>query len=199
MHIFVQKHALVLGVRDEDAPAWRALRALIDAHPVAAGIANAAGDTCLHLICAAHKRGASQNLARLLDVLHEAAGPAAERAATARGKGDRSPLEWLPRKGEFYAACEEVLVKRRARCLELLLDHCPAAALASLPESGDLALHQLCGSGVASVPMLEALLKRHPEAATTRNAQGRTPLDICLLYTSPSPRDQRGSRMPSSA
>ena len=24
-------------------------------------------------------------------------------------------------------------------------------------------------------------------------------LDICLLYTSPSPRDQRGSRMPSSA
>ena len=26
--------------------------------------------------------------------------------------------------------------------------------------------------------MLEALLKRHPEAATTRNAQGRTPLDI---------------------
>ena len=25
------------------------------------------------------------------------------------------------------------------------------------------------------------------------------PLSICLLYTSPSPRDQRGSRMPSSA
>ena len=27
----------------------------------------------------------------------------------------------------------------------------------------------------------------------------RTLADICLLYTSPSPRDQRGSRMPSSA
>ena len=26
-----------------------------------------------------------------------------------------------------------------------------------------------------------------------------TPDDNCLLYTSPSPRDQRGSRMPSSA
>ena len=26
-----------------------------------------------------------------------------------------------------------------------------------------------------------------------------TPLMVCLLYTSPSPRDQRGSRMPSSA
>ena len=47
-----------------------------------------------------------------------------------------------------------------------------------LPDSGDLALHQLCGSGVATAPMLEALLKRHPEAATTRNAQGRTPLDV---------------------
>ena len=27
----------------------------------------------------------------------------------------------------------------------------------------------------------------------------QTNVDICLLYTSPSPRDQRGSRMPSSA
>ena len=27
----------------------------------------------------------------------------------------------------------------------------------------------------------------------------RRDLDVCLLYTSPSPRDQRGSRMPSSA
>ena len=27
----------------------------------------------------------------------------------------------------------------------------------------------------------------------------RNPFYICLLYTSPSPRDQRGSRMPSSA
>ena len=28
---------------------------------------------------------------------------------------------------------------------------------------------------------------------------GKTHLSTCLLYTSPSPRDQRGSRMPSSA
>ena len=28
---------------------------------------------------------------------------------------------------------------------------------------------------------------------------GTAPGEICLLYTSPSPRDQRGSRMPSSA
>ena len=31
------------------------------------------------------------------------------------------------------------------------------------------------------------------------SAEYDRPLDICLLYTSPSPRDQRGSRMPSSA
>ena len=30
-------------------------------------------------------------------------------------------------------------------------------------------------------------------------AVGNEPLRVCLLYTSPSPRDQRGSRMPSSA
>ena len=48
-------------------------------------------------------------------------------------------------------------------------------------------------------------------ASTTTNAQGQYTLDAnenngvrvvvdgCLLYTSPSPRDQRGSRMPSSA
>ena len=29
--------------------------------------------------------------------------------------------------------------------------------------------------------------------------QARQAYDACLLYTSPSPRDQRGSRMPSSA
>ena len=30
-------------------------------------------------------------------------------------------------------------------------------------------------------------------------SRSEQPSDICLLYTSPSPRDQRGSRMPSSA
>ena len=30
-------------------------------------------------------------------------------------------------------------------------------------------------------------------------ATANTPTTACLLYTSPSPRDQRGSRMPSSA
>ena len=37
-------------------------------------------------------------------------------------------------------------------------------------------------------------------SGSTWHAAGLLPLfNICLLYTSPSPRDQRGSRMPSSA
>ena len=37
------------------------------------------------------------------------------------------------------------------------------------------------------------------EASNTVGAIGGDGLSGCLLYTSPSPRDQRGSRMPSSA
>ena len=38
------------------------------------------------------------------------------------------------------------------------------------------------------------------ERRRNTDAGGGLPLDeLCLLYTSPSPRDQRGSRMPSSA
>ena len=40
-----------------------------------------------------------------------------------------------------------------------------------------------------------------PSATFVRDAEGNAEMvyDCCLLYTSPSPRDQRGSRMPSSA
>ena len=38
-----------------------------------------------------------------------------------------------------------------------------------------------------------------PLSPTTTANKVREPGTICLLYTSPSPRDQRGSRMPSSA
>ena len=45
-----------------------------------------------------------------------------------------------------------------------------------------------------------AMVKHHPDKAIAVLAivLGHIPL-ACLLYTSPSPRDQRGSRMPSSA
>ena len=38
-----------------------------------------------------------------------------------------------------------------------------------------------------------------PGLAILRDAQAIDATEGCLLYTSPSPRDQRGSRMPSSA
>ena len=37
------------------------------------------------------------------------------------------------------------------------------------------------------------------ESTTVRERETDGPFTICLLYTSPSPRDQRGSRMPASA
>ena len=40
---------------------------------------------------------------------------------------------------------------------------------------------------------------RQGRVQRVRDLRGFTPADDCLLYTSPSPRDQRGSRMPSSA
>ena len=48
-----------------------------------------------------------------------------------------------------------------------------------------------------STPTLEASATRLSPARTTPRRPA--PVKICLLYTSPSPRDQRGSRMPSSA
>ena len=47
----------------------------------------------------------------------------------------------------------------------------------------------------------EKVTKRDAEALIKLNEQIAEPTEAwnCLLYTSPSPRDQRGSRMPSSA
>ena len=54
------------------------------------------------------------------------------------------------------------------------------------------------GNFVEAVETFETLGALYPFGNFTQQAQ----LDVayaCLLYTSPSPRDQRGSRMPSSA
>ena len=45
---------------------------------------------------------------------------------------------------------------------------------------------------------LAAFRDRYPGSVATRADVGDA-VQVCLLYTSPSPRDQRGSRMPSSA
>ena len=50
--------------------------------------------------------------------------------------------------------------------------------------------------GVAEADLAMAALS---EVNAIRPDDSRRALRACLLYTSPSPRDQRGSRMPSSA
>ena len=51
---------------------------------------------------------------------------------------------------------------------------------------------------VAALCILPAVLSKS-ELATAMPKSGGTYVYICLLYTSPSPRDKRQSRMPSSA
>ena len=63
----------------------------------------------------------------------------------------------------------------------------------------------------APAALAESSAEKAPEAATTnpvvkiKTSMGEITAELdaknapCLLYTSPSPRDQRGSRMPSSA
>ena len=62
-----------------------------------------------------------------------------------------------------------------------------------IEQPGDL-LHYKCAEGAESV--FEVSERVYPFVADLAQ---RDATDICLLYTSPSPRDQRGSRMPSSA
>ena len=48
-------------------------------------------------------------------------------------------------------------------------------------------------------PIVWELITRFELKANIRQAEVRDEIGICLLYTSPSPRDKRQSRMPSSA
>ena len=50
-----------------------------------------------------------------------------------------------------------------------------------------------------SSPSMMAKSKALPFLEQPAHLDGSMAGDVCLLYTSPSPRDQRGSRMPSSA
>ena len=72
----------------------------------------------------------------------------------------------------------------------------------------EVAADESVEAGTPDVAELEALISdvRQAQVELTRatDAAGAddrliSRIDACLLYTSPSPRDQRGSRMPSSA
>ena len=55
------------------------------------------------------------------------------------------------------------------------------------------------GGNEASANKVVAQIKENGGNAIAVQADVSKEDDVCLLYTSPSPRDQRGSRMPSSA
>ena len=84
---------------------------------------------------------------------------------------------------------DPVLARIDAEGWPRLDDWCPGDHIP--PPASDLALLTQAPRFV-STPVRAALEKVQAEEPLTE-------ADICLLYTSPSPRDQRGSRMPSSA
>ena len=76
----------------------------------------------------------------------------------------------------------------------------PLMSAAELSESADL-IHTLMGEvrGL-SEPYRSTVLQSYLQGMTSAEIAQQTGIsEGCLLYTSPSPRDQRGSRMPSSA
>ena len=75
------------------------------------------------------------------------------------------------------------------------------AAAAASPAALAAAGPEVVFLNVTDTPDVEALLFG-PDGLASAARPGLVVVDhstICLLYTSPSPRDQRGSRMPSSA
>ena len=59
------------------------------------------------------------------------------------------------------------------------------------------------GDMILTLPIIQGIKEKNPDAIIDVVASKKNlkicKLCNCLLYTSPSPRDQRGSRMPSSA
>ena len=91
------------------------------------------------------------------------------------------------------------VLKLNKKPLTIIYDRPKAVAENLIASDNTLAIR------VTNDPVCRALIKglRKPIVSTSANLSGeKAPvgfIDICLLYTSPSPRDQRGSRMPSSA
>ena len=73
-----------------------------------------------------------------------------------------------------------------------------AAEAAAKAEAEAQAAVQAQAQAAQSGPML-SILAQYTKDASFENPNAPDSLRSCLLYTSPSPRDQRGSRMPSSA
>ena len=68
-----------------------------------------------------------------------------------------------------------------------------------IPRNELVVITGLSGSGKSSLAFDTIYAEGQRRYVESLSAYARQFLDICLLYTSPSPRDKRQSRMPSSA
>ena len=68
-----------------------------------------------------------------------------------------------------------------------------------IPAIEKVVLNMGLGEGVGDRKKVQAAIADLELIAGQKVVPTRAKKSICLLYTSPSPRDQRGSRMPSSA
>ena len=112
-------------------------------------------------------------------------------------------MQWphpLPR------SCHKVHPKQRRRLYRRLLDNglarlVPAELIPKDPNSGRWLAGGCFGVSKKGKRELRLIFDRRPQNATNRRLRWATlpQPSHCLLYTSPSPRDKRQSRMPSSA
>ena len=101
----------------------------------------------------------------------------------------------------FTAFIEPVYFKRKIRSAQVLfgLLVVPAMLLIVKNLEGDMRLGFGIGLISAFLAAMFAVINKKYVEVTDPQAITFVELFSCLLYTSPSPRDQRGSRMPSSA
>ena len=117
-------------------------------------------------------------------------------------------VEWLKKPGEKVDRGESVLVVESDKAdmdVEAFQEGFLAAVL--LPAGGTAPVGETIGLIVETEAEIAEAQARSATAATPAALSSPAPSQVspaaspapCLLYTSPSPRDQRGSRMPSSA
>ena len=94
------------------------------------------------------------------------------------------------------AALEALPSRYRANLINGITGYKPALLVgtASAEGASNLAVFSNVFHVGASPPVLGLIVRPRPEGTERHTLD-----NICLLYTSPSPRDQRGPRMPSSA
>ena len=117
-------------------------------------------------------------------------------------QGERKSVIYKKRKGFSRADSERILESggklSRAELLRCRVRHFSDGVLLGSRKFVNGFYHQL-KSAAQSDPNYEGQYEKRDTGARKLRLLDEDKLYSCLLYTSPSPRDQRGSRMPSSA